>query len=104
MEDHALLAKEQTGFRRGRSTLDNCYIPHHLITKYMRGHEQLYAASINLSAAFDSINRQWLWKEMLDGNIGMSLLILMKALVSGFELASHMLPTDSYIQGCLPRL
>ncbi|XP_062831915.1 ras-GEF domain-containing family member 1A isoform X1 [Anolis carolinensis] len=75
-----ILVEEQAGFRQNRSTIDNCFVLNHTIAKYVSRGKQLYAAFIDLSAAFDTVNRETLWKKLTDLNMEPRLLALIKAL------------------------
>lgn len=75
------LAEEQAGFREGHSTLDQCVILDHLISKYSsKNPVSLYAAFIDFRSAFDSISRNILWAKLRDSKIDKRLLFLIRAL------------------------
>ena len=68
------ISESQAGFREGSSTIDNAFILYSLIHKYLskkRGTCKLYVAFVDLTKAFDLINRRKLWKVVSDtGNKG----------------------------------
>uniref|UniRef100_A0A670HL80 ribonuclease H n=1 Tax=Podarcis muralis TaxID=64176 RepID=A0A670HL80_PODMU len=87
METEAVLAEEQAGFRQGRTTIDHCFILAHLIDKYAnKTRGTLYAAFIDLKAAFDSISRVKLWAKLNVTNIDKRLLFLIKSLYKDSKL------------------
>lgn len=54
-----LLPESQGGFREGRGTIDNIFVLNHLCQRKKRRKERkIYAAFVNLSAAFDNVNRE----------------------------------------------
>lgn len=81
LEQEGILAEEQAGFREGRTTIDQCFVLQHLIEKYISNKvTSLYAAYIDLKAAFDSISRVKLWEKLEASNIDRRLLFLIQAL------------------------
>lgn len=57
VEEKKIIPESQTGFRSGRSTIDNIYILNNLIqrekTKEAKKDRKIWALFINLKAAFD---------------------------------------------------
>lgn len=58
------LEEEQSAFRRERQTMDNIFILRNLIEKRNEQGKELYIMLIDLKAAFDSIDRDIIWKVM----------------------------------------
>ena len=57
------ISESQAGFRDGYSTTDQAFILYSLIHKYLsKKRGKLYVAFVDLTKAFDSINRSKLWK------------------------------------------
>lgn len=56
-----ILPQTQSGFRKGRSTIDNIYILDTCANLQINSKKHLYALFIDLKAAFDSIDRTRLW-------------------------------------------
>ena len=54
----------QCGFRKTRSTTDMVFVLRQLLEKSREHHKDLYIAFIDLSKAFDTINRELLWKHL----------------------------------------
>ena len=56
-----VLPESQCGFRRGRSTIDMIFVTRQLQEKCCEQHQDLYLAFVNLTKAFDTVNRELLW-------------------------------------------
>ena len=56
-----VLPESQCGFRRGRSTIDMIFVARQLHEKCCEQHQDLYLAFVNLTKAFDTVNRDLLW-------------------------------------------
>jgi len=62
-----LIPESQTGFRRGRSTLDNIYVLNHVMQREKRQREEdgkVYFFFVDLKAAFDKVDRNRLREEL----------------------------------------
>ena len=57
-----ILPESQCGFRANRSTVDMIFAARQLFEKSREQHQSLYVAFIDLSKAFDSVDRELLWK------------------------------------------
>ena len=55
-----VLPETQCGFRRDRSTTDMIFVANQLLEKCREQHQDIYIAFVDLSKAFDSIDRQML--------------------------------------------
>lgn len=69
-EDNGLIVDEQNGFRKNRSTVDHLGSLTNLIDTRKKNRKSTFCAFIDFRKAFDSINRNLLWKKLTD--IGMS--------------------------------
>lgn len=61
VEIKEMLPESQSGFRRGRSTMDNIFILNHLIQKKKKKgekEEKIYMMFADLKAAFDKVDRE----------------------------------------------
>ena len=56
-----VLPESQCGFRRGRSTIDMIFVAPQLQEKCREQHQDLYLAFVDLTKAFDTVNRDLLW-------------------------------------------
>ena len=55
------LPESQCGFRRGRSTIDMIFVARQLQENCREQHQDLYMTFVNLTTAFDAVNRCLLW-------------------------------------------
>lgn len=68
-EDKGILPESQSGFRRGRSTIDNIFILNHLVQREKESgkrkkDEKVFSFFVDLKAAFDNVKREVLWTIM----------------------------------------
>ena len=56
-----VLPESQCGFRRGRSTIDMIFVVRQLQEKCREQHQDLYLTFVDLTKAFDTVNRDLLW-------------------------------------------
>ena len=56
-----LLPESQCGFRRGHSTIDMIFVARQLQKKCCEQHQNIYMAFVDLTKAFDAVNRDLLW-------------------------------------------
>ena len=56
-----VLPESQCGFRRGRSTIDMIFVARQLQEKCREQHQDVYLAFVDLTKAFDTVNRDLLW-------------------------------------------
>ena len=56
-----VLPESQCGFRRGRRTFDMIFVVRQLQEKYREQHQDLYLTFVDLTKAFDTVNRDLLW-------------------------------------------
>lgn len=66
VEDNQILPDSQNGFRKGRGTIDCIYILNHCVLSAIEKGKHVYAAFIDLKAAFDFVDRKKLFKMMRD--------------------------------------
>ena len=70
VENNAILAEDQTGFRQGYSTLDNIFTLKSIIDIYLSKKRRLYCGFIDFRKAFDKMNRTLLWQKLI--NLGIN--------------------------------
>ena len=82
VEDNGKLCKEQAGFRKNHSTVDHIFTLHAMVTKhvYCGGRGKLYVAFIDYKKAFDSVNRQCLWKVLTKLGVSTKLVKMFKSM------------------------
>ena len=56
-----VLPESQCGFQCGRSTIDMIFVAGQLQEKCREQHQDLYLAFVDLTTAFDTVNRDLLW-------------------------------------------
>ena len=64
-ELNSLYVEAQAGFRSGMGTVDNIFVLHALLTKFLNSGKKLYCAFIDFSKAFDYIVRENLWYKLI---------------------------------------
>uniref|UniRef100_A0A803TJP4 ribonuclease H n=1 Tax=Anolis carolinensis TaxID=28377 RepID=A0A803TJP4_ANOCA len=112
LQERQIVHEEQAGFRNGYSTIDQCFTLNHIIRKYTKqNNSHVFAAFIDLSAAFDSINRNRLWGKLQNSDIDRRLLRLIQELYTNTEmrvrvgrngsLTEAFSTTSGVKQGCL---
>ena len=57
-----LVPECQCGFRRARTTTDMIFVARLLQEQYREQHRDLFIAFIDLTKAFDTVNRDLLWQ------------------------------------------
>ena len=58
------LRDEQAGFRRGRSTVEQIFVLRNIIEQVVEWQSTLYVTFVDFEKAFDSVDRESLWKIM----------------------------------------
>ena len=81
------LRKEQTGFRRGRSTVEQICILRNIIEQVAEWQSTLYTTFVDSEKAFDSVHRESLWKIMASYGIPDKLIRMVRILYEGSECA-----------------
>ena len=64
-----LISKNQAGFRKGHSTIDNLFELHSLISLYQSFGNKLYCTFVDFHKAFDTVWRSGLWKKIQNSRI-----------------------------------
>ena len=60
----AELRKEQAGFRKGRSAIEQIFALRNIVEQAVKWNSNLYLCFVDYEKAFDSIHRSTLWKIM----------------------------------------
>jgi len=84
-EENKIIAEEQAGFRKGYSTIDNVFVLHSIIQKYLIRHKKLYVAFIDYKKAFDTINRNVLWSILIKLGIGRKMYNVLRSMYSNVQ-------------------
>ena len=70
LETNDILGNEQSGFRKGHSTMDHVFAVHCLTDVYLqRKKKKLFCAFIDYKKAFDSAQRGLLWGKLLNSGV-----------------------------------
>lgn len=65
VEAGGMVPENQTGFRKGRGTMENCYVLNYCIGREIKKKKgKLIALFVDLKAAFDEVDRDELWKSI----------------------------------------
>ena len=59
------LADQQQGFRQGRGTTDGIFVVKRIQQICRASNKKVYALFVDLSAAFDHVNRDWMFKTII---------------------------------------
>ena len=83
VEVHNLLGEVQNGFRRERSMTDNSFILDSILMMTKAKKQKLHLCYLDISKAYDSVNRNILWSRLTAMGFGSSFLGCLKALYAG---------------------
>ena len=75
-----IIAEEQAGFMKGRSTVEQIFNLRSIIEKYQEHQQQLFHVFIDFKKAFDRVWHQALWATMHKYNINQNLIALIEEL------------------------
>ena len=81
------LRDEQAGFRRGRSTVEQIFILRNIIEQVVEWQSTLYVAFVDFEKAFDSVDRESLWKIMSSYGIPPKIIKMIQILYEDNEYA-----------------
>ena len=80
VEDHNLLGEIQAGFRKTRSASDNLFVLDTILSKAKEMGQQVHKSFIDLTKAYDTVNRPLLWEKMRKMGFSDSFISKIKAL------------------------
>ena len=78
-----VLPESQCGFRRGRSTIDMIFVARQLQEKCREQHQDLYMAFVDLTRAFDTVNRDLLWNILLKFSFPPTFIAILRQFLTG---------------------
>lgn len=81
-----IIAEEQAGFRRGRSTTEQIFNLRVLCEKYSQHQQDLYHVFIDFEKAFDRVWQDALWATMKKYNMGQKIINTASATASRFRM------------------
>ena len=70
-DQNNLIDESQGGFRAGYSTIDNIFVLHTIVQKYLlKRSGKVYVCFVDFQKAFDCINRDILWRVLKKAGLG----------------------------------
>ena len=81
----AKLRKEQAGFRKGRSTVEQVFVLRNIVEQAVEWNSSLYVCFVDYEKAFDSVHRKTLCKIMESYGIPSKLIRMVKAMYDGSQ-------------------
>ena len=109
-EANNILPEEQCGFRPGRSTADMLFVVRRLQELGRRKKVPLYMCFVDLKKAYDSVDREMLWKVLARAGIPAKLIKVIRQFHDGMrarvrmddgELSDWLFVTQGVRQGCV---
>jgi len=88
-EEANILGEIQNGFRKNRRTLDNILLLDTVIRKAQRNNSPVYIALLDITKAYDRVNRDLLWEKMVNLNFPTKLISNLKLLYQNATCALH---------------
>ena len=83
VERHDVLGDVQGGFRKGRGGADNVFILHTLLWKARAKKQSAHLAFLDITKAYDSVNREILWEKLAKLGISGKFLKMLMTMYSG---------------------
>ena len=83
VETHGLLGEDQNGFRKGRRMADNNFILDSVLWKAQAVGTKVHLGFVDVSRAYDSVNRGILWSRLAGMGFGGQFLRSLQALYTG---------------------
>ena len=81
-DENNLLSEMQAGFRKGYSTIDNVFVLYNVIQRQLQKRKKLYVAYVDFRKAFDTVNRDALWKILERNGVGGHMINILKSMYS----------------------
>ena len=85
-EKYSIISENQFGFRKDKSTTDCLFILHGLIEHFLNKSEKFYCCFVDLSRAFDGLDRDVLWHKLIKSGISCKIVNLLKNMYSKIKL------------------
>ena len=83
VERHNVLGDVQGGFRKGRGGADNIFILHTVLWKARATNQSAHMAFLDISKAYDSVDRNVLWEKLTKLGISGKFLQMLKTMYTG---------------------
>lgn len=78
IEKYGVLGPEQTGFRKGFSTMDNIFTLYGILDILLSKRKRLYCGFLDYEKAFDKVDRALLWHKLLEENMNGKMINVVK--------------------------
>ena len=109
MNTNSILPEEQAGFRKGYSTIDHIFSLYAMISMQFSKNKKLYVCFVDFQKAFDSINREALFRILEQNGITGNFLLTIKSIYQSVsaavrhedELSDYFDCPTGLKQGCL---
>ena len=88
VESHSLLGEVQNGFRKERQMADNSFILDSILMKAKHLKQNVHLCYVDISKAYDTVNREILWKRLAALGFHGEFLNCLRALYDGDSLVS----------------
>ena len=88
VEGHSLLGEVQNGFRKNRMASDNVFVLHSILWKARAMKRKVHLAFCDISKAYDSVDRDILWKKLSCLGFGGQFLASLQAIYTGDSVQS----------------
>ena len=85
-ESNNIFSENQFGFRRDKSTVDCLFILHGLIEHFLNNSKSFYCSFVDLTRAFDGLERNVLWYKLIKSGISCKMVNLMKNMYSKIKI------------------
>ena len=89
-ETHGILPDEQCGFRPERSTVDILFVVRRLQELARRRRIPLYMCFVDLQKAYDSVDRELLWKVLARAGVPEEMIAVIRQFHDGMQAQVHM--------------
>lgn len=103
-----IVLETQTGFRKGKSTVDNIFVMDSVLQKYISSRGYIYGIFVDFRRAFDGISREMLWFKLSRMGMSMKTIEMLKSIydkvtacvkLGGDGLTTHFSSTIGLRQG-----
>ena len=88
VEAHSLLGEVQNGFRKNRMASDNVFVLHTILWKARAMKKKVHLAFCDISKAYDTVDREVLWKKLSGLGFGGQFLASLQAIYTGDSVQS----------------
>jgi len=98
VEKHNLLGEVQGGFRKGRGCADNTFVLHSVLWKARSKRRSVHLAFLDIAKAYDSVNRNVLWKKLMKMGIDGKFLCMLQSVYQGDSVVNGVSTRSIFLQ------